>query len=588
MIGSEKGVYMTVRVNSHLRSGWLEFVRRFMADKGKSTLVLSTLNLHPRAKHPVCFARIISMLIFALVWCQTIPCMITRSEAGTSALEQLLDIFEKRGAISTQETNSIRQAISEEKKDLLKVKQELEAKEKNLIERERILEEKETAIDVKRIPPAEKVKTTETGPGTRTQPATNEMEKSDQQEPTSIPLEASYKDGFCLSAPDEKMVSLCIGGLLQADYRYFKYDNEDPDKNGFDLRRVRMLLKGSMLHHFDYKFEYEFEGAGSRRLLDAYVDANFIKEASFLAGQFKTPFSFEWLTKDKNLVFAERSMGDYLTPGRDLGVMAHASLWQDAINYGIGLFNGDGVDDSTTGDEDSPAWVGRLVVSPFKNCKTPVLEHLQLGGSFSYGKIDRTNVNLAVKTTGLTTFFDVASSAKFNIIRDADTRTRYGAELAWAYGPLLLSGEYFRLDFNDITTSADQFDVQLDDYYISLLWMITGENPVIANGIMQPIIPRQNIWNGGWGGIGLAMRYDVFEADNSVYDNLIIAGNSVAEAKAYSVALNWFLDPYAKFIVDYTTTRFDQPLLISRDPINGTAIYSKQEDVVTTRFQFGF
>ena len=268
--------------------------------------------------------------------------------------------------------------------------------------------------------------------------------------------------------------------------------------------------------------------------------------------------------------------------------MAHGSLWQDAVNYGIGLFNGDGEDNSTAGDEDSPTWVGRLVVSPFKHWKMPVLENLQVGGSFAYGKIDRTNVNIAVKTTGLTTFFDVASSAKFNIIRDADSRTRYGAEFAWPYGPLLLSGEYFQLDFKDITTSADQFDAKLDDYYVSLLWMISGEHPVISNGVLQPITPNRNIWNGGWGGIGLAMRYDVFKAGDSVYDNLIIAGNSVAEAKAFSVALNWYLDPYVKLIVDFTRTRFDQPLLISRDPINGTAIYSEQEDVVTTRFQFGF
>jgi hypothetical protein len=45
-------------VNYRLRSGWLEFVRRFVADKGKSTSVLSTLNLHPGATHPVCSARI--------------------------------------------------------------------------------------------------------------------------------------------------------------------------------------------------------------------------------------------------------------------------------------------------------------------------------------------------------------------------------------------------------------------------------------------------------------------------------------------------------------------------------------------------
>jgi hypothetical protein len=36
----------------------LPFVRRFMADKSKNTSMLSTLNLHPGAKHPVCFARI--------------------------------------------------------------------------------------------------------------------------------------------------------------------------------------------------------------------------------------------------------------------------------------------------------------------------------------------------------------------------------------------------------------------------------------------------------------------------------------------------------------------------------------------------
>lgn len=58
--------------------------------------------------------RIIFMLVFMLVWLQMIPGMVTRSEAGSSAFEQLLDIFEKKGAISTQEANSIRQVISEE------------------------------------------------------------------------------------------------------------------------------------------------------------------------------------------------------------------------------------------------------------------------------------------------------------------------------------------------------------------------------------------------------------------------------------------------------------------------------------------
>jgi phosphate-selective porin OprO/OprP len=532
--------------------------------------------------------RIMFLVVVMFVWCQVIPFVVTTSEAGSKALEQLLEILERKGDLSKHEASSVRKAIMEEEEDFMKRKEELEAKERNLLEKERVLKERETDISTGGIVGKEKEGEIEAGVKVPSQRTSKKLGKSDQTVPEAIPLEARYEDGFCLAASDEEMVSLCIGGLLQADYRYFKYDNEDPDKNGFDLRRVRMLLKGSLLRHFDYKFEYEFEGAGSRRLLDAYVDTNLLEEASFRVGQFKTPYSFEWLTKDKNLVFAERSMGAFLTPGRDLGVMAHGSLWQDAINYGIGLFNGDGMDDATTGDEDSPEWVGRLVVSPFKYWNKPGLENLQVGGSFGYSKIDRTNVNVNVKTTGLTSFFNVASSAKFNIIRAADTRTRYGAEFAWTYGPLLLSGEYFLLNFKDITTSADQFDAKLEDYYISLLWMLTGERPVLQNGIMQPIRPNQSIWNGGWGGLGLAARYDVFEADDSVYDNLIIVGNSVAEAKAFSVALNWYLDPYVKIILDYTNTKFDQPLLIFRDSISGTAIYSEKEDVVTTRFQFEF
>ena len=44
------------RVNDHPQSGGLEFSAT--GRKGESTSVLSTLNLHPGAKHPVCFARI--------------------------------------------------------------------------------------------------------------------------------------------------------------------------------------------------------------------------------------------------------------------------------------------------------------------------------------------------------------------------------------------------------------------------------------------------------------------------------------------------------------------------------------------------
>ncbi|MFH0824666.1 MAG: porin [Pseudomonadota bacterium] len=118
--------------------------------------------------------------------------------------------------------------------------------------------------------------------------------------------------------------------------------------------------------------------------------------------------------------------------------------------------------------------------------------------------------------------------------------------------------------------------------------MITGEKPSFQNGILQPIIPLRSLWKEGWGGLGLALRYDHFAADDAVYHTLIDPEVSVREADAFSAAINWYISPVVRLVFDYTRTEFDRPLLIGRDGLSGTAIYSDREDVFTTRFQLGF
>ena len=180
------------------------------------------------------------------------------------------------------------------------------------------------------------------------------------------------------------------------------------------------------------------------------------------------------------------------------------------------------------------------------------------------------------------------SAAKFNIIRDVDARIRYGAEVAWAYGPLLLWGEYINLQFTDVKTSDAQFDINLKDHYGSLLWMITGEKPTLKQGVIQPIRPLRNFWQGGWGAVGLAFRYDHFDGGDATYEYLVEPGVSVREATAYTIAVNWYLNPYVLLLLNATRTNFDRPLLIDKDFLTGEAIYSDREDVLTGRFQFQF
>ena len=359
-----------------------------------------------------------------------------------------------------------------------------------------------------------------------------------------------------------------------------------------DVVEERIISKSEIANskRLNFRFEYEFQGAGSRNLQDAYLDANLFKCTSFRVGQFKEPFGLEQSTSDKALFLAERSMGYYLTPSRDVGFLAYGHLWNDAVYYGAGLFNGDGPDDSASGDEDSPQFTARIAAHILKVMGSDWKGNfdIQLGGSFSYAPIDKNNVDIHVKTAGLTEFFNVSSNAKFNMIREVDKQTRYSGEVGCTYGPFILMGEYIRVFFEDVKTSADQFDINIDHYYTAFLWMLTGERPVLKKGVLQPIKPIKAAFKEGSGGIGLAFRVDRFMADESVYDHLIVVGNSVREANARSIALNWYINSYIRFVIDYTRTSFDEPLLIDRDALTGLSIYSDREDVFTARFQVAF
>ena len=535
--------------------------------------------------------RMASVLLFLLFVGSNGVC-----NAETQALEQLLDLLRQNGAISHEQAGKIKATLANDQKALADREQAVAKREKALFQREQAIKERAEALSLSQDRIVQEVNKPSDAPvpeeNTEIKIAKPEAETPIQKvsgEKKTSPLEAVFDNGFYLRTREKDLFELRIGGLLRVDYRYFNYEGDaDPDKDRFDIRNARMLLAGHLYRRFSYKFLYEFQGAGGRRLLDAYVDARFAPFISFRVGQFKTPFSLEQYTSIKNIIFAERSMGFLLTPLRDVGLMAHASFWKDRIYYGVGLFNGDGLDDAVGGDSDSPEFTGRIVYAPFRNMNIPLLNWFQMGGSYSYAKADRNNVKVIVVTSGLTEFFEINSSAKFNIIRDVDARTRYGAELAWAHGPVLLWGEYINLQFSDVKTSDAEFDINLKDYYGAIMWMITGEKPMLKNGVIQGIRPYRNLWQGGWGALGLAFRYDHFDGGDNAYEYLIEPGTSVREATAYTVGLNWYLNPYIRVLLNATRTNFDRPLLIEKDSLTGEAIYSDMEDVITGRIQLQF
>ncbi len=302
-------------------------------------------------------------------------------------------------------------------------------------------------------------------------------------------VEVVYDDGFRMRTKDESFETR-IGGRVQTDLRVF--GSGYPVDNDFDIRRARILMEGTLFNYFGYRLQAELQGSSSNRLVDAYMNYNYFPYLRLQVGQFKEPFSLENLSSSNYLIFNERSMAYWLTPPRDIGLMLSGTLFQDSINYAFGIFNGDGQDANRRSQKDDKQITTRLVGKPFNFTDNSFLKGLQIGGSFSYARLDTSDLNISVKTPGLTEFFTVNSSAKFHIIHEVEHLERFGFELAYTYGPLLLMGEYVKNDYYDVLLSnGESFDFDLWAWYASGLFMITGEEPIIEGGVLRRIVAKE-------------------------------------------------------------------------------------------------
>ena len=87
--------------------------------------------------------------------------------------------------------------------------------------------------------------------------------------------------------------------------------------------------------------------------------------------------------------------------------------------------------------------------------------------------------------------------------------------------------------------------------------------------------------------MGLALMYQEFRAEKIVYESLVLAGNSVREADSFSAAINWYLNAIIRFSLDYSRTRFRDPLFLGFGD-SGGAYYEDIEHAWMARLQLEF
>src|SRR6476646_5202010 len=134
------------------------------------------------------------------------------------------------------------------------------------------------------------------------------------------------------------------------------------------INRARLTAYGTVATSFTWRIQGEFRtgsvgtGKASVSRQDAYIR---YKSGDFgvQAGQFKTPFTREFMTSLADVETADRAtVVDSIAPKRDIGVMADYAIGSTAT-LALGVFNGEG--QNLTANADSALlWVARATARP--------------------------------------------------------------------------------------------------------------------------------------------------------------------------------------------------------------------------------
>ena len=159
-------------------------------------------------------------------------------------------------------------------------------------------------------------------------------------------------------------------GVLVQTVADFQSERTDGGSNGFSLATTRLLLSGAFENGFAYFVQTDF--IRSPILLDARLSYRISESIILDAGQFKTPFSSEFMIYAANIDFINRArMVSALNPGRQIGLQTQLSIPGSHLRLLAGAFNGNGP--NTVNDNNSFLYAGKLYFSPLDNEDTKII-----------------------------------------------------------------------------------------------------------------------------------------------------------------------------------------------------------------------
>ena len=154
-------------------------------------------------------------------------------------------------------------------------------------------------------------------------------------------------------------------------------------------------------------------------------------------------------------------------------------------------------------------------------------------------------------------FFSYTTTAGAAAYADGQ-RTRWSPQAYYYYGPFGLMAEYAR-ESQAVTRSTNHQTLDNDAWQATFSYLLTGEDA--SYGSVRPNQPF-NPNGGGWGAWELVARVSRMNIDDNAFigtsaTRMSSINTSSREAKAWGLGVNWYLNNYTRFALDYEQTSFE-------------------------------
>jgi phosphate-selective porin OprO/OprP len=386
-----------------------------------------------------------------------------------------------------------------------------------------------------------------------------------KQTESGPPIVSAGEDGFVIQSPSGDY-RLQFGVLLQVDGRFDPGDDDRELVDTFALRRVRPQLRGRIAQRFEFFLNPDFAG-GTLVLQDAYVDTRFSPAFIVRLGKGKTPFGLERLTSAGTLVFVERGLPTLLVPNRDVGVQVFGEIPGGIVSYAAAVLNG--VADGGSGDvdtNDGKDLVGRIVIRPFGPASTIADKPRPASGltiAVAGTTGNQTGTLATIRTPSLLrTFLSYAGAT-------ADGRlNRYSPQASYYFKRLGAIAEYVHTNV-PMRKATVRREISHEAWQIAGSFVLTRGDSVTEGGVRP--LHNFDFGNGHLGALQVAARYHALFADEQVVALGLATAGSSREAKAWTLGLNWYLNPNFRYLLNFERIDFDASDIAARQAENAIA-----------------